>query len=543
MNIKNNLKRLLVLFVFVFLMIPIVNVIADENVVETIQDAEASIKGTGYTIDTTNKKIILSSGAKVELTGTTEDYNIIVEEYALDVHITLNNYSGEDLSGWNSSHIIELRNGSSVTLTLVGNNYLCSGAEASAIRVPQNTSLVIDGEGSLHAEVENNDCACASAVIGSAYNYSFGNITINSGNIYTHISGGHQTGIGSGRYYDDNFDIEGTITLNGGNIHTQALGSRTNSGKVILAGNGNATVYSDNFLLKDDEFNGIVFSSDGKTGTVKGNATLSQDMEIPEGSVLTVEENASLNIPPDVNVNNNGNIINKGTITNNGTLQNKGKINSTGKITSLTDIDNVEGNNVEIVYYDITIETSDGGGLNSDKVKVKHGENATFNILSDDGYKIKSVIVNGKDMTNDVINGELTLSNITGSININVEFEKIDCDVTITVGNGGTITPDKDFKVKYGENATFNILPDDGYKIKSIVVNDNDMTNDVTNGELTLSNITENIYINVEFEEIDNITINNPETYDNILFYVVLELVSIVGITLIIYFKKYIITK
>ncbi len=543
MNIKNNLIRLLVLFVFVFLMIPIVNVIADENVVETIQDTEASIKGNGYIIDATDKKIFLSSGAKVELTGNTEDYNIIVEENAVDVHITLNNYSGEDLSGWNSSHIIELRNGSSVTLTLVGENYLCSGREASAIRVPQNTSLVIDGDGSLDARVENYGSSWTSAVIGSEYNAPFGNITINSGNIYTHSSGGtYPTGIGSGYHGREFFDIEGTITLNGGNIHTQALGSRTNSDTVILAGNGNATVYSDNFLLKDDEFNGIVFNSDGTTGTVKGNATLSQDMEIPEGSVLTVEEDASLNIPPDVKVNNNGNIINKGTITNNGTLQNKGKINSTGKITSLTDIDNVEGNNVEIIYYDITIKTSYGGVSNPNKdFKSKHGESKTISIIPDDGYKIKSVIVNGKDMTNDVTNGELTLSNITENIYINVEFEKIDCDVTITVGNGGTITPDKDFKVKYGENATFNILPDDGYKIKSIVVNDNDMTNDVTNGELTLSNITENIYINVEFEEIDNI--NNPETYDNILFYVVLELVSIVGITLIIYFKKYIITK
>ena len=105
-----------------------------------------------------------------------------------------------------------------------------------------------------------------------------------------------------------------------------------------------------------------------------------------------------------------------------------------------------------------------------------------------------------------------------------------------------------------GENKTFNILPDKGYKIKSVIVNDMDKTDEIINNELTLLNIIEDTTINVEFEKLPDVsskiysidsdiigsdTIENPETHDNILLYVGLGLVSIIGLILvIIYFKK-----
>lgn len=357
----------------------------------------------------------------------------------------------------------------------MGDNRLIAGPEGSAIRVPKNTSLVIDGVGTLNAEVRNGGSGASCAVIGGKYSDPFGDITINGGNIYTHYSGGgNTTGIGSGNDGGNpnarpTEEMSGSITLNGGNIHTDVLGSSRDKDKVHLKGNGNATVYTDRLDIDSNEFNGIVFDEDGN-GTVKGNVTLNHDLNIEPGTVLTVEEGASLTIPENVTVTNNGSIVNEGNITNNGTLQNnEGTIDNTkGNITSTTEIENVSGHDVEIISHDVTVNAGDGGTVNPNKsFTVEHGKSQTFDIVPNKGYKVKSVIVNGEDRTKDVINGKLTLENITKDMNIDIEFEKIP--------------------------------------------------------ETT----------------VDDDIVESPETYDNILFYVGLELISIIGLVLVgIYFKK-----
>ena len=85
MNLKNILKKTLVLFVLGILLIPIINVSAEDAV--NIGNTSATIKGVNYRIDDSNKddKIIyLSEGATIELAGglsdgnITNDYRIVV---------------------------------------------------------------------------------------------------------------------------------------------------------------------------------------------------------------------------------------------------------------------------------------------------------------------------------------------------------------------------------------------------------------------------------------------------------------------------------
>lgn len=52
------------------------------------------------------------------------------------------------------------------------------------------------------------------------------------------------------------------------------------------------------------------------------------------------------------------------------------------------------------------------------------------------------------------------------------------------------------------DNVILNIKANEGYKLKSIKVNDVDMTNKVSNNELILNNITENKIVKAEFEKI-----------------------------------------
>ena len=181
MNLKNILKKTLVLFVLGILLIPIINVNAEDAI--NIGNTSATIKGTGYTIDEGQKLIYLDSNASVELSGNANNYGIVVKENAKNVSIILNYYTANtQVGGWKNT--IELQDGSSVRLTLVGENNLTAGQEASVIRVPKNTSLVIDGNGTLNATLNNGGSEASSAIIGAKYDDPFGDITINSGNIY-----------------------------------------------------------------------------------------------------------------------------------------------------------------------------------------------------------------------------------------------------------------------------------------------------------------------------------------------------------------------
>ncbi len=261
MKFRNNFIKVLRLVIFVSLLIsPIISVYADTINMENIGNTDATIKGINYKIEGNN--ILLSSNANVELSGNAKNYNIVVTENSKDVTIILNNYTSTEIDGgYNNSNKIELKEGSSATVTLIGVNNLLAGNESSAIRVPVNTALIINGEGTLIAGINNGNSSASSAVIGSQYSNPFGSITINSGNITTHYSGvGDTTGIGSGDYYTG-AEMSGVITLNGGSIHTDVLGSNSDSDKVFLEGNGNAVVYADDIPLNSNQFNGIIMQN------------------------------------------------------------------------------------------------------------------------------------------------------------------------------------------------------------------------------------------------------------------------------------------
>ncbi len=425
MNIKRNGIIFLIIFVFTLLMSK--EVVLASDTPRTLDGTSATIEGTNYEIDVETHTIFLNTGAEVELTGDAEDYKIVAVEDAKDVVITLNNYTAMTIDdGFNNSNKIELKPGSVVTLNLVGENNLRGGRESSAIRVPKDTSLTINGNGILNAQVRNSGSNASSAVIGSQYSTPFGDIIINVGKINTSFTGsGVHTGIGAGDY-DRGEEMSGTITLNGGEIHTDLLGSSSDQGKVSVEGNGGAIVYTDQVLAKDDNFNGVIFSEDGSIGTVKGDVTLSSDLNIPDGTDLTIEEDAHLIIPEDVTLSNHGNIVNNGTITNTGTLQNDGHIESEGTINSSTPVEHVDGNPVKPILYEVTISVGDGGTINTDLTfQVNHGDDKDIIITPMKGYQIKEVIIDGVNRKDLVVNGKLTLTHITKDIEVIITFEKI----------------------------------------------------------------------------------------------------------------------
>ena len=89
-----------------------------------------------------------------------------------------------------------------------------------------------------------------------------------------------------------------------------------------------------------------------------------------------------------------------------------------------------------------------------------------------------------------------------------------------------------------GENKEITITAKEGYKIKSVLVNDEEVK--LNDNKLSLTNIDKNIIIKITSEEMPKTAneINNPKTGDNIVFYIIVSIISIVGLIIISKFKN-----
>lgn len=86
---------------------------------------------------------------------------------------------------------------------------------------------------------------------------------------------------------------------------------------------------------------------------------------------------------------------------------------------------------------------------------------------------------------------------------------------------------DKEMTALEGEDKELVIKAKEGYKIKSVLVNDNNVT--LTDDKLSLKDIKENIIVKINAEKI---TLENPETSDNIGNFITLGIISVLTLTL-----------
>ena len=182
----------------------------------------------------------------------------------------------------------------------------------------------------------------------------------------------------------------------------------------------------------------------------------------------------------------------------------------------------VEFEAIPIPTYTLSIKATGNGSAtyngttakNSTKTfTLNEGTSATITFTPDNGYRIKSVKVNSKDVTSSVANNQYTVSNIKANTTVEVEFEAIPIPTyTLSIkatGNGsatynGTTAKNstKTFTVNEGTSATITFTPDNGYRIKSVKVNGTNVTSKVSNNSYTISSISANTTLEVEFEAI-----------------------------------------
>ena len=187
----------------------------------------------------------------------------------------------------------------------------------------------------------------------------------------------------------------------------------------------------------------------------------------------------------------------------------------------------VEFEAIPIPTYSLSIKATGNGSAafngttaknNTQTFTLNEGTSATITFSPDNGYRIKSVKVNNTDVTSSVVNNSYTVSSIKTNSTVEVEFEAIPpttYTLSITAsGNGSAsynettiVNNTQSFTLIDGTNATITFSPDNGYQIKSVKVNSIDVTSTVSNNQYTVSNISANTTIEVEFEVIP------PTTY------------------------------
>lgn len=156
----------------------------------------------------------------------------------------------------------------------------------------------------------------------------------------------------------------------------------------------------------------------------------------------------------------------------------------------------------ELIDYSITIDSTSikNGTVTSDKSSANLNDTITLTVTPDKGYRLKSLKVNGQEVVVDE-NNQASVT-VTKNMTVTAEFEAIDYTVNIdsTTIENGTITSDKD-TANIGETITLTVTPNEGYQLKSLKVNGEEVTVDENNQAKVV--VSENMYVTAEFEAID----------------------------------------
>ena len=308
---------------------------------------------------TLNKAVITNNQTVNVAEGYTYDGSVIAFSQTADVSLkivvsqgtsTITGTGGIRVESTTGNASLSIKGSGSLDVKPIGSN---SGITLSSLK---NTNLDIDG-----ADVTASSRAQHGVyLISSTDASSTSTITVNNGSLTT---GGNGTvGI---YYYWSGTNNAGTSSLT---VSGNAVVDTRNSG--ILTNNEETGVQVG---AGSDGNGGIVFN--GKSGTVYGDVTLQEDLEIGNDETLTIGKDASLTVPDGK------------TLTNDGTIN----VESGGKLEGTT-----TGNGTLKIAPTITTQPQD--------VEVKENETATFTVNATGteplSYQWQQSTDNGKNWTN-----------------------------------------------------------------------------------------------------------------------------------------------
>ena len=209
-----------------------------------------------------------------------------------------------------------------------------------------------------------------------------------------------------------------------------------------------------------------------------------------------------------------------------------------------------EEKEVQVSYkkipFTVTVKDVDGATITPNgAVAVSYGEDKEFTITANSGYKLVKVLVDGTDKTADMVGDTLKLTNITSNINLEVVVEKIVYEVTEGANQKYTITKNNEAKFKI--NADFRLFDDGKVYVDNELVDPKNYTAESGSTIITLKKEfvdtlsvgehTLKVLFNDGGEAITTFNVakvivptDNPQTGDNIGFYIISGILSIVGL-------------
>ena len=168
-----------------------------------------------------------------------------------------------------------------------------------------------------------------------------------------------------------------------------------------------------------------------------------------------------------------------------------------GVYTATVDADGLIISATFIRSFSVTVDEGvTNGTVTADKTIAKEGETVTFTVTPANGYKVKSVTMNGA--TVEEKDGVYSCTMPSEEMVVSAEFAKW---LTVSVKDGivgGTVTVSKDACWE-NEKITINVKADEGYEIKKVTVNGEEVQK---NGIIYQYTVTANAVVDVQFEKI-----------------------------------------
>lgn len=198
------------------------------------------------------------------------------------------------------------------------------------------------------------------------------------------------------------------------------------------------------------------------------------------------------------------------------------------------------------IPFTVTVKDVDGATITPNgAVAVSYGEDKEFTITANSGYKLVKVLVDGTDKLSDMVGDTLKLTNITSDINLEVVVEKIVYEVTDGANQKYTITKNNEAKFKI--NADFRLFDDGKVYVDNELVDPKNYTAEsgstiitlkkefvdtLSVGEHTLKVVFNDGGEAITTFNVARVTVptDNPQTGDNIGFYIISGILSIVGL-------------
>ena len=155
--------------------------------------------------------------------------------------------------------------------------------------------------------------------------------------------------------------------------------------------------------------------------------------------------------------------------------------------------------------YTITASAAEGGHIVTEGVTVvDRGGSVSYVVIPDDDYRLGLIMVDGEVVQLEQGSFIYTFENVEADHIINAIFERIIYHTVHVVADAnGTVDPRGDVRVVDGENLSLVVIPNDGYRVRNFVVDNNDVTDYlIANGNTFIfENVIEDHNVHASFIE------------------------------------------